>query len=511
MPDVMDTVWSQQQAECRRALTAEWTRLGFPDALDAHVKEQVFAQCSSTTLHWIRDTHLDEISIDHLMHVWLATLTESENSDSSDLLMNAVTWAFLIWGQTILPDIIEQTEDPDYQICMDQAFHEVSKLFDMSDLLAKFDKLDRAREPIDIVPIAPVTVADSRSSAVLEPFSVTYFEQPALLKQLVPPVIDWPGAQAVPVVIGLAEKPTLFVLHMFSGRRRPFDCHYWIETLAPQLLPEFNVISLSMDTAIDAQLGNMMTGPSFSHATTLAHARVFGLGLTGPPCETWSAARHLQCDALGAHGPRPLRSCLDAWGLAGLSVRELLQLCAGSHLMLHSLLLEILISLSGGGSIMEHPALPDDESFASIWRTVHHRCIVMRAYLAQMIYIEQWRFGAQSVKPTILRGLGLPKLARHIHSCRVPGLPRPTKVLSGFDRTAKQFRTSAAKEYPPQLCEALIRSAFLSLKMRVQRSGVHHVPWDNLDAGAREWVQALATCSCTSFAASYLPDYQPAL
>ena len=101
-----------------------------------------------------------------------------------------------------LPDIIEQTEDPDYQICMDQAFHEVSKLFDMSDLLAKFDKLDRAREPIDIVPIAPVTVADSRSSAVLEPFSVTYFEQPALLKQLVPPVIDWPGAQAVPVVIG---------------------------------------------------------------------------------------------------------------------------------------------------------------------------------------------------------------------------------------------------------------------------------------------------------------------
>jgi hypothetical protein len=111
MPDVMDTVWSQQQAECRRALTAEWTRLGFPDALDANVKEQVFAQCSSTTLRWIRDTPLDELSIDHLMHVWLAALTEAENSDSSDLMMNAMTWAFLLWGQTILPDIIEQTED----------------------------------------------------------------------------------------------------------------------------------------------------------------------------------------------------------------------------------------------------------------------------------------------------------------------------------------------------------------------------------------------------------------
>jgi hypothetical protein len=394
---------------------------------------------------------------------------------------------------------------------MDQAFYEVSKLFEMSELLSKFDKADRAREPPEVEVSAPTTVVDARCAAVLEPFSMTYFAQVQMLKQILPPVLDWPGAQAVPVVIGLAEKPTLFILHMFSGRRRQFDCHHWIEMLAPELLPEFNVVSLSMDTAIDDKLGNMMSGPSFDKAVSLAHARVFGLSFTGPPCETWTAARHLKCEELGDRGPRPLRSSLDAWGLAGLTLHELLQLSTGSHLMLHSLLLEVLVSLGGGGSIMEHPSMPDDESFASIWRTTIHRMLIMRAYLAQMIYIEQWRFGAKSVKPTVLRGVGLPKLARHIHSCRIPNAIRPTAVLSGYDRVAKKFRTSAAKEYPPQLCEALIKSAFQSLRQRIQCSGLHHVQWDTLDVNARSWAQALADQSCSAFAASFLPDYQPAV
>ena len=70
---------------------------------------------------------------------------------------------------------------------------------------------------------------------------------------------------------------------MFSGRRRDYDCHYWIEHLAPDLLPEFNVVSLSMDTAIDSRLGKMMSGPSFDSAQSLAHAGALGLGFTGPP------------------------------------------------------------------------------------------------------------------------------------------------------------------------------------------------------------------------------------
>ena len=57
-----------------------------------------------------------------------------------------------------------------------------------------------------------------------------------------------------------------------------------------------------MDTAIDPWLGNLLEGDSFAHAVHLAQGRAFALGLTGPPCETWTAARHIVCDEL--HGKR---------------------------------------------------------------------------------------------------------------------------------------------------------------------------------------------------------------
>ena len=177
--------------------------------------------------------------------------------------------------------------------------------------------------------------------------------------------------------------------------------------------------------------------------------------------------------------------------------------------MLHSMLLETLICLAGGGSIMEHPSLPDDEEFASIWRTMVHRFLLMRAPLAAMVRIEQWRYGALSVKPTILRGLGLPKLAQHLHACKLPNLTRPTVVLSGFDRTKGCFRTAAAKEYPAGLCEALVRSSFQSLRIRLRQAGTHAVQWQTFSADARTWAQALAARSEIVAEKSFLPDYQP--
>ena len=147
--------------------------------------------------------------------------------------LHQATWAFLLWGQSVLPDIVERTEDPDYQMCMDRAFFDIAKLFEMSDLLSEFDRLARAREPADPILEPSAVVTDSRKKAILEPFSRGYFEQTALLQSVSPPVLTWPEHQAVPVVQGYHEKPTLFVLHMFSGRRRAMDCHHWVESLAP--------------------------------------------------------------------------------------------------------------------------------------------------------------------------------------------------------------------------------------------------------------------------------------
>ena len=209
------------------------------------------------------------------------------------------------------------------------------------------------------------------------------------------------------------------------------------------------------------------------------------LDLQAPPCETWTAARHLQCDEF-KQGPRPLRSCEQAWGLAGPCLRELLQLGVGSHLMLHSLLLELLICLAGGGSIMEHPAIPDDPTYASIWRTKLHLDLFTRAHL------PSWSTSGSGVIVQCRWGLGLPKLARHLHDSKDPSLKRPTAVLSGYDR----FRTSAAKEYPPKLCEALVRSAFRSLRRRIHSQGFSSEQWTTLDFwGLSSWLPTRVKCT----------------
>ena len=154
---------------------------------------------------------------------------------------------------------------------------------------------------------------------------------------------------------------------------------------------------------------------------------------------------------------------------------------------------------------MQHPSMPDDESFASIWRSALHRQLVMRAPASQLVYIEQWRYGAASLKPTILRGLGLPYLARHLHLCRCPDMVRPTKVLAGFDHEAKQFRTAAAKEYPPGLSEGIVRSAFASLQIRMRSRPVHHVQWTDFSASDRVWVQSVISKGSVVSASTYLP------
>ena len=372
----------------------------------------------------------------------------------------------------------------------------------------QFDKIDRAAEP-GLSVLLPEPAPDCRQFHDLEPHSRLFHDPDVLLRHVAPPVLEWPRLPGVPLVHGFHEKPTLFVLHMFSGRRRADDCHEWVERLATEFFPHLNVVAISMDTAVHGQLGDLLSGHNFDHLLALVDGHLFGLSLTGPPCETWTAARHIVCPELLRRGPRPLRSSDRPWGLLELSFKELCQLGTGSHLMLNSLAIELRVCLGGGGSIMEHPAIPDDEAFASIWRTPLHQHLVMKAPDAQLVYLEQWRYGADSVKPTILRGLGLPRLARYLHQCRCPGMVRPTKVLAGFDHAQRRFRTAAAKEYPAGLSEGMIRSAFSSLRDRMQRTAPCNVQWSDFAESDRKWVQSLLTAGSSFSTGTFLPDYQP--
>ena len=134
-------------------------------------------------------------------------------------------WAFLLWGQHTLPDLIEAVEDPDFQMCLDHAFFELTKLFDMWDHLMAFDRHRRACEPHRPEAAAPLVSHDQRRVHDREPLASLFHAHRSLLQPVALPVLDWPMQPGVPLVTGFHENPTLFVLHMFSGRRRVQDCH----------------------------------------------------------------------------------------------------------------------------------------------------------------------------------------------------------------------------------------------------------------------------------------------
>eukprot|EP00435_Cladocopium_sp_Y103_P021619 s492_g5.t1 len=160
-----------------------------------------------------------------------------------------------------------------------------------------------------------------------------------------------------------------YVIHLYSGGRRTGDFHDWTHGL----LEDANARSvrvLSIDTAIHDSLNIHDSHLWGFLCDIIAGGRCIGL-LMGPPCETWSSARHQQClDANGVDtgGPRPLRHGEQLWGLEKLTWREMLQLLVGSELLLKGLFLACCAALNGSATFVEHPAPPFDPDMACIWR-----------------------------------------------------------------------------------------------------------------------------------------------
>eukprot|EP00435_Cladocopium_sp_Y103_P037818 s2577_g10.t1 len=478
--------WEQQRDAEFALLSQQWHSLDLPRELPEACQTQVFDACHSVIQLWLQDVVDGSFAVDDLITLWTDLLERLNPSHDPNSIQ---VWAFLLWGRDCLPSIIDSIANPSLQLCIETAIEDFSQCFPLWSLLMRFDANAQRSAPVSPVLAAIEPVPDARKQHDLEPLSRSFFDPVASFQHIVRPVSSWPALPGVPVVHGFGPRPTLFILHMFSGRRRVDDCHDYIMKLASEFFPDFDVFPVSMDTAIDSFLGVLSDGPCFSLLLELADGGLFALNLTGPPCETWTAARHLKCENLHCRGPRPLRMCQTPWGVPGLTLRELTQLGMGSHLMLHSLGIELRIVLRGGGSLMEHPAWPSDPTFASIWRTDLHRDLLMKCPHALEVYIEQWRYGADCVKPTVLRGLGLPDINHFLHSCALPHAIRPTKVLAGFDESTKTFRTSAAKEYPSDLCQAMIRSTFGSLRSRIASAGTVAIDWSAFSADARGFVK----------------------
>lgn len=424
------------RADAEAALQRAWDLEDLPQSLNVQVRQDVFAQADQLLLTWKPEGSLE---IDSLLFA-LTSLTHNADQE----------WALYLWCREALcfrrfrhltTEVFRQVKQEIQSIVFDAP---IGRLLDWHFRITQAFQpprlLDRAAHGCSLRDFEPL----------LDPVQM----QHQCLQHVLSSISHVPSSQAVPISIENGV-PTIWTLHLFSGRRRRGDCHFWCEC-CHGILPGYVVRILSVDTAVDAELGNLDRGPIFARMLRIIQKRRFAAGLTGPPCETFSAARHLVLE--GERHPRPLRSFDFPWLMHERSARELHQTMIGSRLLMHSLIAEGTLVLAGAGSIMEHPTEHPDEDRASVWRTQCHREWIMQLPGAWQHCIEQWRFGSVGVKPTTLRALNLgpPEV---VHQALLenmdPLLPRPCNPLRGRQSDGS-FRTAAAKEYPTLLCRALI-------------------------------------------------------
>ena len=163
-------------------------------------------------------------------------------------------WAFALWGRTALYDLLDEIEDVDQKISIETQYLDLLYELPVAKLVDRLEQLHRAAPPEAPLPEVPNSTSDQRAHLPLESTRNAYDHSHALLGQVVDPeVLHWPKQQGVPVCELPDGRKALLIFHLFSGRRREGDCHYWAKRLIEQYFPDFEVIMLSIDTAVGGE------------------------------------------------------------------------------------------------------------------------------------------------------------------------------------------------------------------------------------------------------------------
>lgn len=84
---------------------------------------------------------------------------------------------------------------------------------------------------------------------------------------------------------------------------------------------EFRVVAIPFDLVHHKDKGDLTNDATFKLLLDLLRGGKILAIQAGPPCETWSCARHQPVDD-GRHAPRALRSSQYLWGVPELTLRE---------------------------------------------------------------------------------------------------------------------------------------------------------------------------------------------
>ena len=409
---------------------------------------------------------------------------------------------FIHWSETCFADFVPHEDQLDYMAAMDEAMMTLLEDLHIWKLRLRYHQLQRQLlflEQEDETPRQKDIPQDvSKRKARLHPIEMCYEQMKEQeLQRRAWRMTTRPCRRAAPV------QGPYFVIHLYAGRRRDADFHYYMSKLIADCPNAWanHITVISLDTAIDSSM-NIHSERLWSWLlTTAKEGRILGF-LLGPPCETWSSARHeLTYDEAGAllRGPRPLRHAEACWGILGLCLRELKQLSVGSCLLLRGLWLCIPIALTGGAVMLEHPAPPLQEERPSIFRTGLVTLLLREGWLFRRHTFQQWRHGSKGVKPTTLL-FANNRIPDVLAEFALSGIERPTGALIGRNESGK-FKTEVAKEYPSNLCSCFATAIWRhieKLPLGIEGEAPSCFAVELADASARVDPDR-----------SYMPDYQP--
>ena len=491
------------QQQLWAAWCSRWEGLGLPHVPPQDLLKDFSEDLTRATQLWASGSHGSQ---EDILELWVGAIRDfAQERSCTDHMME---WLFILWHHETLPGLTGQWEDPDAIQTVEAESYELLKQFVVYDVWQARDAVG-APPPMLPPPIgdgtAPTRIV--RSSDIWTAFS---HQNQYLEDVLKPPLLQPSCPPPVGCIRGAKGEYILVIVHLFSGRRREGDVHDWISRLASSILPGWDVWVLSFDTAVDVVKGNLI-GPNFEMLLALATEGLIAGGLGGPPCETFSAARHLPPpENCKKRWPRPLRSEERLWGVAGLSMKELTQLRVGTQLYFHCNLIEFAIALNGGVTMEEHPASSGVPGQASSWQSALNTHFAKGLEHAWPIRIDQWRFGASSVKPTVLRVIGAPQARFEIWKHTDPHAIRPknTAQLRGVDTSTGEFKTAGAKEYPAGLSRAMAMVLLKELSAKIRSGRVKF--WDASSISEKvEWLRDMHVYSAQIRAdAIRLPDYQ---
>ena len=251
-----------------------------------------------------------------------------------------------------------------------------------------------------------------------------------------------------------------YILHLFSGVRRPGDLHSIIQDLP---VPDGHVFyPASIDLILCSERGDLTNRSSQKFWIDASQTGIVFGAIGGPPCESWSVSRWRYF--LEHTGPRPIRDGMDVdfaiWAMNPVRIRDLRQLDCANQLLLFMVLLIITQAANHRCCLLEHPACPpcrpNGTQPASIW-LLPILAYLLRADNIHKVTVKQGYWGALSPKPTTLLVVApetseeqiLSQLNEHRSTDVLPEPLCMGKAAQGG------YKTAPLKRYTPSFCRGL--------------------------------------------------------